>query len=158
MGGIGGTIVNNGALIDDDGSQGASSIIDLANEGTVTVEAGDRLTLFGATTNNAILAAASGSLIIKGALAAAGTESGLVEIGAGQSVEFASRVASDQDVVFEPTSASGSSAATVVLDDPSQFAATLSGFASGDRIDLTGLTDTSRYEAVYFVGPTGGHA
>jgi hypothetical protein len=81
-------------------------------------------------TNNGLLEAATGgTLVIDDAVVGAGSE----KIGAGAVLEFGSSVASTQTVTFEGSSG------TLKLDDPTHFAADISGLKDSDGIDLAGF-------------------
>jgi hypothetical protein len=84
-------------------------------------------------TNNGLLEAATGgTLVIDDAVVGAGSE----KIGAGAILEFGSSVASTQTVTFE------GSTGTLKLDDPTHFAADISGLKDSDGIDLAGFDAT----------------
>ena len=79
-------------------------------------------------------APASEGLVIDGNV----TGDGTLEIAPGGSLEVTGTVDSAQQVLFEqPTDASGGG--NLIIDDVTDFAATINGMTAGDTIDLTGV-------------------
>ena len=104
-------LINDGA-IDTTGTSGivTSGVLSLANTGVVEVQ--------------------SGSLDV----AAVVTGLGSFTIDSGSLLEFATSVAAGSVVAFEGT------AATLKLDNVAQFGGSVTGFTSGDTIDLVGIS------------------
>ena len=110
------TFAGTSALIND-------GIIDTTGVSSITTSS--VLTLV----NSGVLEVQSGSLDVAAAVAGLGT----FAIDSGSLLEFAASVSAGSIVAFEGT------AATLKLDQVAQFGGSVTGFASGDTIDLVGI-------------------
>jgi hypothetical protein len=144
---IGGTLTNTGT-ISNDGSMSIGS--SLTNSGTISIGSGSFLDVNGGANNQGTISVqgdsfgpnGTGDLFIRGAMSGAGA---IIVTGGNASVEFGGAVAFTQQITLMPQSGF-QTPVTVMLDDPSQFAATLGGMTVGssnttptDAIDLTGI-------------------
>jgi T5SS/PEP-CTERM-associated repeat protein len=98
---------------------------------SVTIAAGGLVSgegaVSGAINNRGAIDAQGGVLDVKGAVSGTG---GALNIAAGATLEFESSVASSQKLTFGGHD-------SLMLTDPSAFAAAIAGFAKGDGLDLT---------------------
>ena len=132
--GSGGSVTTtSGGIIESTGAGAVNTIsgVTVSNAGTIEAIDGSTLIIEGGVSNSGVLIANAGDLIIEGAVTGNGTATittgGLLEFGA----------ASATAVTF-----SGTTAGTLVLESPSTFTGAVSGFASGDFIDLTDVNSS----------------
>ncbi len=125
--------LSNAGLIEKTAGLGASTLSGgIGNTGTLLAASGT-IDVTGTLTNNALIEAAGGTIMLANTLAAAGTGSGTVDIGAGGGVVLDGALASSQTIDFTASSGELSLAA------PSQMFGAIEGFSSGDVIDLSGV-------------------
>ncbi len=123
--------IGNAGLIEKRAGLGASTLSGgIANSGTLLAAAGT-IAITGTLTNNALIEAAGGTIVLANNLAATGTGSGTAMIGAGGGLVLDAALAGSQSIDF--TAGSG----LLALADPGQFFGAIEGFASGDVIDLS---------------------
>ena len=132
--GSGGSVTTtSGGIIESTGVGAVNTIsgVTVSNAGTIEAVDGSTLIIEGGVSNSGVLIANAGDLIIEGAV----TGNGTATITAGGLLEFGA--ASATGVTF-----SGTTAGTLVLESPSTFTGAVSGFASGDFIDLTDVNSS----------------
>ena len=115
----------------------------IVNAGLLEATNGSTLQIIDDVSNSGTLAANGGTLVANGAV----TGSGDVTIGGGGHAEFAGVL--DQNVVF-------SGPGTVELDHAQSFGGTVSGFATGDAIDLNDLTYSTNETLIWTQGAGSG--
>jgi hypothetical protein len=111
-GSVGGTFTNTGTVIANPASGRDAIAVSVVNTGTMT--------------------AASGTLALTGTV----TGTGVLDIGAGATLELGAGVAATQGVTF--TAGTG----TLRLDAPASAAETVTGLTVGNAIDFAGITAT----------------
>ena len=132
------------------GVAGAAAFIDTAsfsNAGIIAVSNRQTLTLTSESgtvvSTGSILVSGGGSLDLTSALSGAGH----VAVGAGSTLQLGGAVSSGQAIALQGTGVN------LILGEPAMVAASISGFVSGDRIDLAGLSPD-----VYAVSRVGNNA
>jgi len=114
-------------------AQGASAPTSLQVAGTLTKsEAAGASTISVATTDTGLIEAATGTLDFSNSL----TGTGALKIDSGATLQVTSSVASTLTATFDGASA------TLALAAPTEFAATIAGFAVGDTVDLLNIAAT----------------
>ncbi|MCB8882042.1 Hint domain-containing protein, partial [Acidisoma cellulosilytica] len=154
-----GTIINDGSIIADAASgemdlespafinNGAITVaggatLDVqpfgtfANAGTLTVGQGStaNIQFINTFTNTGVIDVDAGQLVVDTNLKAGGS-AGMITVENGGTATFEIAVDASQTIDF------GAGSNSVVVDDPSAFAATVAHFAAGDSITLAGLAD-----------------
>ena len=126
--------ISNAGLVEKLAGLGASTLSGgIGNSGTLLAARGT-IDVTGTLTNNALIEAVGGTIVLANGLAATGAGSGLVKIGAGGGIVLDGALASSQIIDF--TAASGE----LSLASPGQVFGAIEGFASGDVIDLSNAT------------------
>ena len=87
-------------------------------------------------TNNGMISVGNGDVLKLMTAIVPGSAEGTIEIGTGGMFDVGGGVAADQSVMFTDPG-------TLLLHQPSSFAASIMGFAAGDTIDLAGITADS---------------
>ena len=130
VGGAGGALAVTDGTTTFSSSADASGLDDLSvsSSGTVAV---DQLSLYGTVSNSgAINVAAGGSLYLGGAISGTG---GQINLGAGSSLELDGSITNGETISF------GNAAGIKVnIGSASTFGAAVTGFTSGDTLDLEG--------------------
>ncbi len=120
-----GTIRLYGAIISENTEDGLETAVPIVNASSGTIIGLG--TIYAPIANSGTIVSAWGvNLDISGAITGVGT----LEVNSGCVLELGSSVASGQTVIFEGTNA------TLRLDSPLGFSATVEGFQSGDSIDI----------------------
>jgi len=122
-----GTIAINGGILQEPTANGLFPAVPIANVASGDI-AGNGL-VFAQIANSGTIEARGGTLLLVDPVL--GT--GIVQIDAGSTLELQTTFTSAQSVHF------AGSAATLKLDTPSSFTATLSGVATGDMLDFPSL-------------------
>ncbi len=138
IGSSGTTVINNAGLFEKTANIGVSNIyvpIVNAASGTILANLG-QLQLQTGLTNDGV-AIAKSYLYVAGGVAADAAQTGTFEILTGGTAELRGTVTPDQTVTF------AGSAGRLVLDSPTLFAGTITGFGADDTIDLGGLRANS---------------
>ena len=128
-------VTDNGATID---ASGGTLLLDsdytINNAGLLQATSSGTLQLNGAVNNSGSISANAGSVLVGGGATVTGTASVTIT-GSG----FADFVGAFGSPLLLNAAFSGASAGTLELDHSRQYGGTVSGFATGDAIDLTDL-------------------
>jgi len=120
----------------------------IGNSGTIEATGAGGLAVAGAVSNTGLIWAQGTSVSVGGAVTGAGID----RITGPGTMEFAGPVGSAQQIVFD-----GAATGTLRLDSSSAFAARITGFAVGDKIDLADFGFVAAGTSATFSGnATGG--
>jgi hypothetical protein len=155
--GVSGTDAIHGATIEITGtgvleSTGGTLTIDAQSQitndtgGMAEASGGGTLNINGAIDNAGTITASGGTVNIAGAV----TDTGYATIANSGTLHFESSVAAAQTITFQDATG------TLAVSDPTDFHATIASFGAGDKIDLTGVTQTAGEYDVWTQGADGG--
>lgn len=125
--------ISNAGTLEKTGTDGTSTIdAAVVNTGQVDATIGT-IDFQGTLTNDGTITAANAAVVVAGALGQDAGKQGVFDIGANGLVAVSGATAAAQTFAF--TSTSG----TLRISDPAAFAGAITGFTSGDTIDLAGI-------------------
>jgi hypothetical protein len=144
---VGGTaLINNAGLMELTGyaAQGQNAALspNIINTGTIADNGAGLLTLLGSLDNDGFITVGGGSPVnaaqinVSGAITADAGKSGLIAIGANSVFDAMAAVSASETITF---TTSGTAGGTFAIGALSGFAGTITGFAAGDVIDLSGV-------------------
>jgi hypothetical protein len=123
--GSGQTVEGSGLIADN----GDGSIV---NDGAILANQSTPLTVSAPTTNGGSIKASGGSVYLTGAVSGNGS----FTVSAGSTLEFDSSVSTGQTITMVGPGA------TLILDDAADFAGTITGFGTGDIVEIANLSIT----------------